>query len=652
MATNSSKSSAEKVQTEPEQVIPDQAPEHPAESPGPTANPTPEPATVAKIDARAELTALEKQFKRLGFKHSTPLVTFENNLNRARKFIDSADEVLLKQAESIRAELKEKFARNAEHQDQLKQQSETLLAALEKALTAGQSQQALSTWDKLQSNLNNTTGEIKKTLQESMAPFKAKIKELRDWKIFAATEKKKELIEQMAHLAESRMHAADRSKHINKLHKDWKTLGRSNQNDELWNQFKQASDKASELCKDYFKQRKLQLTTNFKARQKLCEELEDNLKEEAKQLLNLPEINKLLKQADESWKKHAPVDHGKIKPLQKRYYASVNELRKLRKTLVKQSAQAKLQLIDRASALLDLEDQQQSMAEAKKLQSEWKQVGPGSYKDDKHYWEKFRKICDQIFAVKNKEKAKRESSAEESRKQLQTHLQEMEQLLLLVDDELREKRKHYQQMQQSFSGALEQMPPKQRGRFRDQFNGLKRKLDTRYKSLPDKKTQALLDKIQDCSDYLEKFESRLLAADVDLAEMNKSFDRETWEEKIDGIAKDQLALLQKRADTILKCTESAEAANAVSETDEALRELCIEAEIRANADSPKQDQEKRMELQLAQLKHGFGRAQQSNGDNAKFIQQSRLKLLCLGPIPAPDRANYADRLEKSLQRLF
>ena len=116
--------------------------------------------------------------------------------------------------------------------------------------------------------------------------------------------------------------------------------------------------------------------------------------------------------------------------------------------------------------------------------------------------------------------------------------------------------------------------------------------------------------------------------------------------------RDRLTILQKRAATITACSRIEEAQQASEEVNEQLRELCIQAEIRANADSPEQDQSKRMELQLQQLKQGFGQAQKNGGDNLQFIQQSRLNILCLGPITANKRSTYADRLDKSLQRLF
>ena len=49
----------------------------------------------------------------------------------------------------------------------------------------------------------------------------------------------------MQHLLESKMHASEKSKYIGSMHKEWKVLGRSNQNEELWREFKKVSDEAT-----------------------------------------------------------------------------------------------------------------------------------------------------------------------------------------------------------------------------------------------------------------------------------------------------------------------------------------------------------------------------------------------------------------------
>ncbi|MEQ8314731.1 MAG: DUF349 domain-containing protein [Gammaproteobacteria bacterium] len=612
----------------------------------------------AELNVSAEIATLESQFPSLSFKNTVPLVTFENKLNRVRKFIDAADESMLKKAEALRGELQARFAENQEHQKNLSTQTKELVTQMEKAIEDGQSQVALSTWDKIQSNFNNTTGEVKHSLQELFTPFKAKITELRDWRIFAATEKKKELVQQMEKLAETEMHAADKSGHINKLHKEFKKLGRSNQNDELWQQFKQASDKASEACKDYFKQRKQELVSNFNARKELCAELEKQIETATDNEPELSSLNKILKQADETWQKHAPVDRNKIKPLQKRFYSAINKLRKIRKSIVRKSAQAKMELIAQAEQLLKSEDRQEAMNTAKQLQQDWKKIGAGSYKEDRKHWEKFRSICDEIFSTPNKNQKPRRSDTGKTgnkniRDEAQPVLKDLESMLKLTDEELREQRKQYQQLQQNFTAALDQLPGKQRAKVRDQFNGLKRRLDTRFKVLPDKKTQAQLEQLQRCDAYLSDLETRILAGkEADIAGVQDAINDTEWRELIKSTDKECGELLQERMQKLRRYDKPADANSAADKAETAFRELCIQAEIRANASSPEEDQPRRMELQLAQLQQKFGQAQQDLAENSKFVQRSRLTSLCLGPIEKDKKAALAERLEKNLQRLF
>jgi exonuclease SbcC len=612
----------------------------------------------AEPNVPSEMASLESQLPSLSFKNTVPLVTFENKLNRVRKFIDTADETMLKKAEALRGELQARFAENQEHQKNLSTETKDLVAQMEKAIEDGQSQIALSTWDKIQANFNNTTGEVKQALQDLFTPFKAKITELRDWRIFAATEKKKELVQQMEKLAETEMHAADKSSHINKLHKEFKKLGRSNQNDELWQQFKQASDKASEPCKDYFKQRKQELVNNFNARKELCAELEKQIETFKVSEPELGLLNKILKQADENWQKHAPVDRNKIKPLQKRFYSVVNKLRKVRKSIVRKNAQAKMALIAQAEELLKTEDRQEAMNTAKQLQQDWKKIGAGSYKEDRKHWEKFRSICDEIFSASNKNQASRSSDNSKPdnkkvRDEAQPVLKDLESLLKLTDEALREQRKQYQQLQQNFTAALDQLPGKQRGKVRDQFNGLKRRLDTRFKVLPDKKTQAQLEQLQRCDAYLSDLETRMLAGkETDIAGLQDAIDDTQWQELTKGIDEECGKLLQERMQNLRSYGKPADARSAADKAETAFRELCIQAEIRANASSPEEDQPRRMELQLAQLQQKFGHAQQDQAENTKFVQRSRLTSHCLGPIEINEKTALADRLEKNLQRLF
>ncbi|MFL2855565.1 MAG: DUF349 domain-containing protein [Pseudohongiellaceae bacterium] len=518
----------------------------------------------------------------------------------------------------------------------------------------GQSHDALPTWDKIQGNISNTSGKLRAALQSSANQQKSKLIELRDWKIFAATEKKKELIEKMQHLLESKMHASEKSKNISSMHKEWKALGRSNQNEELWREFKKLSDGAYEPCKVYFTQRKQLMTSNFKARREICEKLEAGLIATDNEDVNISALNKLLHSSEQEWKQYAPIEQSKIKSLQKRFYAVVNHLRRLRKNALRHNSEQKQSFITEALKLSELEDNQKAMNEAKRLQQGWKNIGPTSYKEDKKYWEEFRASCDKIFAKRNQEIDAAKASLREIEKELQKILASLTKIGELKDDVFRSSRIEYQDLQQSFSAALDSKSRKQHKKLLDKFNNLKRKIDTRFKTLPDKKWQNLKNTIIEKVQFLKSLESELFASkdNSQFESVKARLENRTWSELPNSGHQNFDTALQNRADSIRKAGSISEFLNLAKESEQQIRSLCIELEIRANIDTPDEDQPLRMQIQLEQLKTGFGQMRPDRKANSLYAQDSELQAHCIGPLDQKTQASLFSRLEQAAKKLL
>jgi hypothetical protein len=568
--------------------------------------------------------------------------------------IPTAETELLANHANLAATLRAKFAENGGHQMQLETATKELSATIEQALADGRSHEALPAWDKILGNLSNTSGETRARIKALIAPFKTKIDELRDWKIFAATEKKKELIQHMQQLIESKMNAGDKAKRISKFHAEWKNLGRSNQNEELWAQFKQFSDKAYEPCKEYFKQRKQRMAANYKARKALIEYLEQEIERFKETDIDIATLNKLLSSADADWKRYAPVEQTRIKTLQKRYYDLVNNIRKQRKALTRGNSDKKKGLILRAEQLLELEDKQKAMNTAKQLQQEWKTAGPTSFKEDKKLWDQFRAACDKIFSKRSEERDQRAASIKQAEQELNQILEKLSTLTELNDEDLRKARADFSEQVQAFSGALDQRIGKQRSKLLDRFNNLKRSLDTRFKTLPDKKSQQIMDRINAGIEHLVDVEDKLLQSEDEAAfeKARSEFDVEAWQQLALTGKETFDSLLQARASLIQSCQNAASYASQSQRAEAAGRELCIALEIRAGVDTPESDQAKRMALQLSQLQTGFGQSKPSQQENTRLAQDSRLRSLCIGPLAQEKSAQLRERLQLSLQRLL
>ena len=603
-----------------------------------------------------ELNTLKHELSAINIDQTTRLVTVENKLNRLRKLLPPDSLQLTETQVALTASLQTKLAQNFGYQLEMEGATKNLVSKLDALISAETIDSQISTvledWRSIQSNLNNSSGEVRARIKEMANPFKEKIQALREQALALAAEKKKSLIQQMETLNQADLTMRDRAQTINKLHQQWKGLGRSSLNEELWQQFKTASDQAYEPCKAHFNARKQEMATNLKTRKALCESLEQSIATFTESPPDIAALNKLLREADAEWKKSAPVEQSKIKSLQKRYYGLLEALRKFRKKLNRDSAATKTSLISQAQELIDFEDKREAMARAKALQQEWKTAGPSSYKEDKQLWKQFREVCDKIFAKPDSSKPRKRAATNVADQEIQKTLDALQKFNALSDEELRAARGDFIATVRAFTSALDHRTKKQRSRLIDQFNHLKRNLDFRFRALPDKKSQILLERILAHTQLLDRVERQLLTGAEDFSEVKARFEAEAWQQ-LDPTDDPELdSLLQGRASDVLSTNDALEYQKCATAAESRLRELCILLEIRASADTPESDRAQRMSLQLAQLQSGFGQNKSSESENIQFAHRSRLLSLCLGPIEPQALASLQGRLNESFLRLL
>jgi len=607
------------------------------------------------VEPKIEFDAIEKEAAMVSYKNTTRLFEIRSQLRKLQARLTDAEIELRGKIETLQADIASKIFKNDEYQNELKAKTEELFVSLAEALESGNSENAGKCWDKIQGNISNTQNQIRAELQKTANTHKEKVTELRNWKVFAATEKKKELIVQMQHLLESKMHASDRSKSISKMHQEWKALGHSNQNEQLWKEFKKISDKAYEPCKEHFKQRKQLMNDNLLKRREICDALEaehTRLKDSEAEL-DLSGLNKLLNEADKNWKLHAPIEQRKIKALQKRYYATVNELLKLLKSEVSNSAKQKQELIKKAQELTTQEDNKLAMDEAKRLQQEWKTIGPTTYKEDNKYWQDFRAACDTIFSKRSQAGNEFKQDLKKIEARLNQILSDLEEISKKSDAEFRESKAAYQDLAQEFSNSLDPRIKSQRKRLLELFNSTKRLIDSRFRALPDKRQQATQQLILDKTERLQALENSLLKEDDagKFTALQQAFDKDSWSEigKSGNAEADDVLLA--RLNSVVSAASKTELMQLCKKCEDEFRELCIQAEIRANVDSPAEDKALRMKFQLEQLQSGFGQAKPDPKQNLKYAMATEFRSYAMGPIEDATREQFKDRLGQVLQKL-
>ena len=485
--------------------------------------------------------------------------------------------------------LRDLLDKNRQYQQELGRRVEEQLAALKEALADGRSKDALSLWDRIQGNLRQCTGKLHNTLQKEANASKGELLELRKWRNFAATEKKKELIGEIGNLAGADLPPAELSRQIQQLHDRWKALGRSEQNEKLWRQFKKISDEVYAPCKEYFRERKQRMAQNLKARAELCEQLEQKLAElEAeKTSIHIIKLNQAITECNAAWKKYAPVEQSKIKPLQKRYYAALKQLTGLRKDAVAQNAAGKQSLLDRAGQLAAVEDRSGAAAEIRKLQAEWKKIGPADFREEKRLREAFQAACE---AVGEAERAAREKARERNKSPAE--------------------KRH--------DGQLAALAP-QTGFL--------------------EKSEASLFQADDEAGFGERHRA-IDTGEWEQLTANATDDDDPGDSELDD-----------RLQALLAVGSLAELVAQAEDCEQQQRRALVGLEIEAGVNSPREDQSARMELQLQQLASGFGKRAPDSKQLAAKLREAELALLRAGPLSPKMRKNLRERLAKLRQRL-
>lgn len=598
-------------------------------------------------DKPSEKARLQSAIHGTSYKDQPTLLALQKRLQRLMAETGTSDS----EADTDSAALTElasvldtRLAEYDRWQHKMVQEIEQHITVITTGISEGRVTEAQSLLDRSQSQLKRINAADQARLLTLITPLKDELAKLLDWKKFASSEKKKELIEKMKVLTEDSTAPAQKAKLVRALQDEWKTLGHSDDNDVLWTEFSELARVAFEPCKQYFKERKEKQSANLIARNNICEQLEAfaaTLAETGS--VNLNELTRLENQAREDWKKYAPVAQNKINTLQSRFNAVLNTLRQHRRQLAQTHNSAKQSLIDQAKALVTHDDLAQAIQQAKSLQQQWKDLGPGSFKDDKKLWTDFRAACDALFARRDEAGKERKQQTRQVSTAVRDVLKNLGALLTLDDEAFSESRAQFNQLSAAFRDALTPDIKAERKALQEQFSKLTRQYEARLRATPDKKTLQLQQQVQLRADFCEALEQQILAGQA-LSADTESLEQQ-WQ-AFDKVSDEHLdQLLKKRFKQLLQAKNADALSALLAQQEQRGRELCVEAEIMLGADTPAADKAIRMQQQLNQLQRGLGRMQPGAREKAQRLQSMELELLASGPMTTLARGNLQHRLQ-------
>jgi len=240
-----------------------------------------------------------------------------------------------------------------------------------------------------------------KALHMALVPKVQELREVAGWQRWANVGIQEQLCEKMEALA-SVDDPEQIARQVKDLQQQWRQAADvpRAQGENLWRRFKTAHDVAWAKCEAHFAAQNRQRAENLARKTALVERAEA-LANSTNWIQTAEEIKKL--QAE--WKAIGPVSRGQEKAIWERFRSACDRFftrrhddLAQRKSVWAANVVKKEALIAKAEALAESTDWDAAAAEIKRLQNEWKTIGPVKKSRSEVLWQKFRAACDLFFA--------------------------------------------------------------------------------------------------------------------------------------------------------------------------------------------------------------------------------------------------------------
>jgi len=489
------------------------------------------------------------------------------------------------------------------------------------ALKDGQSNQAAS----IRRSLEKKYLELERVppaVTAQIEQLDAALDKLLDWKQYAVEPKQQQMIDSMQALVTSNDNPEALASKIKHLQEQWKSISKGSDDQEPWQRFHQLAEQAYQPCKLYFAEQASVRLANLEKRSALVAQLKSFFTdqpwetEDAKSI-DWALIEKLITTAIRQWQSYAPTERKGNKPVQAEFDQVLAAMRKKLYEHRQDSSEAKQKLIDQALQLSDMDDNRQAIEKVKQLQAQWKTIGQAARSDEQKLWHAFRKGCDVVFEKRQQQSNEFKAELQAHKAQAQALQAEVQRLAQLTGPALLEARPRVKECQQEFR-RVGTLPKTASTSLNEQL----------YQSLQQFEravvAQLAAAKVQVWEDLFEannKVRLAQLASDPADGKARQQQARD-FIDSVSQWPKHGLAALEQ------KITVGADSAKQ-EDYEQALKILCIRAEILSDNPTPADDKALRMQYQVSQLQQNFGN---SGGERADNLQALILDWVAVGPV--------------------
>ena len=234
-------------------------------------------------------------------------------------------------------------------------------------------------------------------------------RELRDLDLKKNLEAKIELCEKTEELLLEKS-VTKAFKLLQKYHDEWKEIGPVPQEkkDEIWERFKNTTDKINQVRREHYSKIQDEQQANLDAKTAICVKIEEVLNDSINSIgawqKKSNEVNELFK----VWKSIGPAQKKQNDEIWNRFKGSMdlffNNKKEFFSRLKEQQIDnynRKIQLCVEVEAIAESKEWKKATDQIKKLQEEWKKIGPVPKRHSDKIWKRFRSACDAFFTSKS-----------------------------------------------------------------------------------------------------------------------------------------------------------------------------------------------------------------------------------------------------------
>ena len=529
---------------------------------------------------------------------------------------------------------------------------EKVLILLAEAIKKDELKEAQQAEQKIISGLNKIRGLSSQRRQKVIGTLEAlqpKIKKLSSWRHWGTEQAREKKIQEVQQIHENEKDLEKVAQFIKQAREEWKQWDNSGEggNKTLYKQFDAACSKAYEPCKALFDQQRKQREAASRHKKEICEKLEKEYEKTDWRNPDWKQLQTLMREQSNRWRKLGPAEFRDRKPLQKRFEEAAKRidgpLDRERKRNIKQRED----LIAQIHTLVELEDSRKAISDLQALKKQWLVTVSGPRKKEQALWNKFTKACDAIY-----------DKSRESKKAFDQELEQNLEKRMSLCDRIETELKSAETLE---AGEVSKLIAQWKSEWSESGRVPKSKMnssDKRWRSVLGN-AEKLLSNLQ--RQNQSKSDERLFAFAEICAQLEtqllqeKELDIEAaklkWQE-INPLEESVMKKIQSRFDKISKVVgkpaEISKLSNQSEKNFEQLNDYLLQLELNLSIDSPAEHTKQRMALQVSRLSAALGKG----GENVILDNQKLVNAIhTLGPIPSDKQDAVKTRFAASYQAM-